>query len=74
MAETPNTARPRRPRPTRPPQRSVGELVFDVSENTSTLIREEIELAKAEVSEKVGEAPPRLAPSASPPASSPSSP
>jgi uncharacterized membrane protein YqjE len=33
--------------------RSVGELVIDVSEKTSTLIREEIELAKAEVSEKV---------------------
>lgn len=35
-------------------QRSVGELVFDVSERVSTLVREEIELAKAEVSEKVG--------------------
>lgn len=34
--------------------KSVGELVFDVSEKTSSLIREEIELAKAEVSEKVG--------------------
>jgi hypothetical protein len=33
--------------------RSVGELVFDVSERTSILIREEIELAKAEVTEKV---------------------
>jgi uncharacterized membrane protein YqjE len=33
--------------------RSVGELVFDVSERVSTLVREEIELAKAEVSEKV---------------------
>jgi len=45
------------PTPTPPPepdQRSVAELVFDVSERTSTLIREEIELAKAEVSEKVG--------------------
>lgn len=42
-----------------PPQpeedrRSVGELVFDVSERVSTLVREEIELAKAELSEKVG--------------------
>jgi len=37
-----------------PDERSVGELVFDVSERTSSLIREEIELAKAEVSEKVG--------------------
>ena len=33
--------------------RSVGELVFDVSERVSTLVREEIELAKAEVSEKL---------------------
>jgi uncharacterized membrane protein YqjE len=31
----------------------VGEMVFDVSERVSTLVREEIELAKAEVSEKV---------------------
>jgi hypothetical protein len=29
-------------------------LVFDVSERASSLVREEIELAKAEVSEKVG--------------------
>ena len=44
------------PTPTPPEQspRSVTELVFDVSERTSALIREEIELAKAEVSEKVG--------------------
>ncbi len=34
-------------------QRSVGELVIDISEKTSYLIREEIELAKAEVTEKV---------------------
>lgn len=34
--------------------RSVGELVFDVSERVSTLVREELELAKAEVSEKAG--------------------
>jgi uncharacterized membrane protein YqjE len=43
--------------PTPPPDsedRSVAELVFDVSERASSLIREEIELAKAEVSEKVG--------------------
>jgi uncharacterized membrane protein YqjE len=33
--------------------RSVGELVFDVSERISILIREEIELAKTEVREKV---------------------
>jgi uncharacterized membrane protein YqjE len=39
-----------------PPQdeRSVAELVFDVSERASTLVREEIELAKTEISEKVG--------------------
>jgi uncharacterized membrane protein YqjE len=33
--------------------RSVAELVFDVSERVSTLVREEVELAKAEVTEKV---------------------
>jgi uncharacterized membrane protein YqjE len=41
-----------------PPDRddkSVGELVFDVSERTSTLVREEIELAKTEISEKVSQ-------------------
>jgi Putative Actinobacterial Holin-X, holin superfamily III len=46
------------PTPPTPPQgpddRSVAELVFDVSERASSLIREEIELAKAEVGEKVG--------------------
>jgi uncharacterized membrane protein YqjE len=46
------------PSPTPPPRgsddRSVGELVFDVSERASTLVREEIELAKAEIGEKVG--------------------
>lgn len=42
--------------PSKPPEdpRSVGELVFDVSEGVSGLVREEIQLAKAEVSEKVG--------------------
>jgi hypothetical protein len=41
--------------PVSPPKdsRPLGELVFDVSERTSILIREEIELAKAEVTEKV---------------------
>jgi len=34
--------------------RSLGELVFDVSEQVSTLVREEIELAKTEIAEKVG--------------------
>jgi uncharacterized membrane protein YqjE len=41
-----------------PPQpqdeRSVGELVIDVAEKSSSLVREEIELAKTEISEKVG--------------------
>lgn len=35
-------------------ERSLGELVTEVSESASTLVREEIELAKAEISEKVG--------------------
>jgi hypothetical protein len=41
--------------PDPPPEddRSVTELVFDVSERVSTLVREEIALAKAEISEKV---------------------
>jgi hypothetical protein len=34
--------------------KSIAELVFDVSEKASSLIREEIELAKTEVTEKVG--------------------
>jgi uncharacterized membrane protein YqjE len=41
--------------PTEPDHRSVAELVFDVSEGVSTLVREELALAKAEVSEKVGQ-------------------
>ncbi|MGA7396114.1 MAG: phage holin family protein [Solirubrobacterales bacterium] len=36
-----------------PADKTVGELVFEVTEQTSNLIREEIELAKTEVSEKV---------------------
>lgn len=46
------------PNPKTPPDRadkSVGELVFDVSERTSTLVREEIELAKTEISEKLSQ-------------------
>ena len=39
--------------PTPPDQRPLGDLVAEVTENASTLVREEIELAKAEVSEKV---------------------
>ena len=42
------------PPPPPPPgdDRSLGELVIDVSERVSLLVREEIELAKAEVTEK----------------------
>src|ERR671916_1867199 len=40
--------------PVPPDQRPLGDLVVEVTENASTLVREEIELAKAEVSEKVG--------------------
>jgi uncharacterized membrane protein YqjE len=40
--------------PQDPDDRSVAELVFDVSERASSLVREEIELAKTEISEKVG--------------------
>jgi uncharacterized membrane protein YqjE len=39
--------------PPRNDDRSVGEMVLDVSERVSLLVREEIELAKAEVTEKV---------------------
>jgi H+/Cl- antiporter ClcA len=35
--------------------RTVGELVLDVSERVSILVREEIELAKTEVTEKISE-------------------
>jgi hypothetical protein len=48
MATPPTTERP----PT-DDEKSVGELVIDISEKTSVLIREEIELARAEVTEKV---------------------
>jgi Putative Actinobacterial Holin-X, holin superfamily III len=34
--------------------KSVAELIFDVSEKASSLVREEIELAKTEITEKVG--------------------
>ena len=42
---------PRPPSPT--DDRGVGEMVVDVSERVSTLVREEIELAKTEIREKV---------------------
>jgi uncharacterized membrane protein YqjE len=42
--------------PTPPPsQKSVAELVAEVSQRTSNLVREEIELAKAEIREKVNQ-------------------
>jgi uncharacterized membrane protein YqjE len=40
--------------PSRDEDRSVSELVFDVAEKSSSLVREEIELAKTEITEKVG--------------------
>ena len=62
QSQTPPTPPP--PVPPTPPQvpppvsaadkRSVAELFIDVSQGTSSLIREEFELAKAEVTEKVG--------------------
>src|SRR3954451_4677963 len=39
--------------PRGPEDKSAGELLFEASERTSSLIREEIELAKAEIREKV---------------------
>lgn len=55
-AEPPQNPPPLPPTGTPPPpeDRTLADLVVDVSENASTLVREEIELAKAEVSEKVG--------------------
>ena len=35
-------------------KRALADLVFDVTQGTSSLVREEFELAKAEVTEKVG--------------------
>jgi uncharacterized membrane protein YqjE len=63
MPDEPQTPPPTPPPLSPPPvpptapaaeKKSVAELVFDVSEGTSSLIREEFELAKAEVTEKVG--------------------
>jgi H+/Cl- antiporter ClcA len=41
------------PEPAPEADRSVGELVFDVSERVTLLVREEVALAKAEVTEKL---------------------
>ncbi|HEX5984060.1 MAG TPA: phage holin family protein [Solirubrobacterales bacterium] len=56
MQEPPQNPPPLPPPGTPPPpdQRPLADLVVEVTENASTLIHEEIELAKAEVSEKVG--------------------
>jgi len=59
QSQTPPTPPPASPTtpPVPPPEdekKSVADLVFDVSQGTSSLVREEFELAKAEVSEKVG--------------------
>jgi hypothetical protein len=58
-APTPPASTPPTPPEVPPPgpaadSRSVADLVFDVSQGSSALIREEFELAKAEVTEKVG--------------------
>jgi hypothetical protein len=52
----PTETPPQRPAPPPPvpADRSVSELVVDVAEKSSSLVREEIELAKTEISEKVG--------------------
>jgi hypothetical protein len=56
MPQPPQNPPPIPPPGTPPPhdQRPLGDLVVEVTENASILVREEIELAKAEVSEKVG--------------------
>jgi uncharacterized membrane protein YqjE len=56
--QTPPTT-PQTPPPVPPPsdpqdERKIGELVFDVAEGMSGLVREEIQLAKTEVAEKAG--------------------
>ncbi|HEX6455389.1 MAG TPA: phage holin family protein [Solirubrobacterales bacterium] len=51
-AQTPPPIPPPGPPPP-PEERSLADLVVEVSEDASTLVREEIELAKAEVSQKV---------------------
>ena len=64
MPDQSQTPPPTPPLPPTPPQvpppepvpekKSVADLVFDVSQGTSSLVREEFQLAKAEVTEKVG--------------------
>jgi uncharacterized membrane protein YqjE len=52
--QTPTPPIPPTPPPPDSDERSVAELVFDVSERVSSLVREEVELAKAEIGEKAG--------------------
>ncbi len=55
-ADRPTTSTATEAQPPKPPaddDRKVGELVIDVSERVSILVREEIALAKAELTEKV---------------------
>ncbi len=52
MAGTPDNSG--LPTPDPDEDRTVGELVLDVTERLTILVREEIELAKAEVTEKAG--------------------
>jgi Putative Actinobacterial Holin-X, holin superfamily III len=54
MAEPTQTPPPIPPPEPPDENRTLADLVVEVSENASTLVREEIELAKAEISEKVG--------------------
>lgn len=51
-AQNPPPIPPPGPQPP-PEERTLADLVVEVSENASTLVREEIELAKAEISHKV---------------------
>jgi uncharacterized membrane protein YqjE len=53
MPQPPQTPPPVPPPGPEPDGRSVSDLVFDVSTRASSLVREEIELAKTEISEKV---------------------
>jgi H+/Cl- antiporter ClcA len=57
MAEQPTEQSAPAPPPLPPSapdeDRSVGELIFDVSERVTILVREEIELAKTEITEKL---------------------
>lgn len=52
MSEQAGTPAPSAPPPPPSDDRKVGELVFDVAERVSILVREEIALAKAELTEK----------------------